>query len=182
MCKLSLISVFLNLSILKSGISPARLNSYAFLCTLAFHIGCRSLLDAVHRIFALVPQKALHQRILTSGRWFCNRRGLLSIVRMAGERQQWWVCNVKSLLWLVNIRASFPAWKVLEGIQTRVHFVALSAALPALLAKHGSGLVQWKCGRGKVGRWQGNVEKVGCRGRQIGFRFEHVLLKNVRPL
>jgi len=78
-------------------------------------------------------------------------------LRLARQRKQWRVADLSDLWLFINIRASFPAWKVREGIQTRVEFTRITAALPALLYTHITRLIQRKRRRCKMSRGQRDV-------------------------
>lgn len=154
---MSLISVFLNFIC----ISQFRLNSFAFL----YLAGCNHVLIIisgnvlVRLVVALVPQEPLHQKIRTGSSWRrVWRRKVVWLLRLAEQREQWRAADLSALMLLVYIfRASFPTWKVLEGIQTRVHFKVITAAIPADVSSRRSRLIQRKCGRREMRRWQSDV-------------------------
>lgn len=153
---MSLISVFLNFII----ISEFRLNSFAFL----YLAGLNQLIfisgDILVRLFvALVPQQPLHQKIRTeSSRRRARRRNFVWLLRLAKQREQWRAGDLSALMLLVNIfRASFPTWKVLEWIQTRVHFKVIAAATPAHVSSCRTRLIQREWGGCEMRRWQCDV-------------------------
>lgn len=125
---MSLISVFL-IGIL---IFEIRLNSFAFLLfadarryPLLLHI------DFIRLFIALVPQKPLHQKIRTGNGCNWVWRDFVCLLGLSKQREQWRAADLTALMLLFKIRASFPTWKVLEWIQTRVHFKVITTAIPA---------------------------------------------------
>ena len=153
---MSLISVFLNFNLY----SEFRLNSFAFRYIARInHVLIISDDVLIRLIVALVPQQPLHQKIRTwSSWWRVRRRGFPWLLRLTEQREQWRAGDLSALWLLVNIfRASFPTWKVLEWVQTRVHFIAITTSSPARVSRGRSRLFQRECGGREMRRWQSDV-------------------------
>ena len=71
---------------------------------------------------------------------------MTDFMRLAKQGEEGRAANLQTVMLIFKIRASFPTWKVLEWVRTRVHFKVIITAIPARVSCSRSWLIKWKVG------------------------------------